>query len=107
MTVTAPNGAVTTYVYDGFGDLIQTSSPDTGKTVYRYDPAGNLTQKVDAAGATNQSHLRCPGPRTHHYLSGGPGGECRLTNTTSRDTGSGLARLTSVTDDVGQLKPHL
>ncbi len=28
----------------------QTASPDTGTTKYQYDPAGNLTQKVDAKG---------------------------------------------------------
>ena len=38
----------TTYVYDGFGDVIQHVSPDTGTTVYRYDLAGNLAQKTDA-----------------------------------------------------------
>ena len=49
--MTDPNGGVTTYVYDGFGEVIQRVSPDSGTTVYRYDPDGNVTQRVDAAGA--------------------------------------------------------
>ena len=36
---------MTTYVYDGFGDTIQQTSPDTLKTIYLYDADGNLTGK--------------------------------------------------------------
>jgi len=32
--------------------MIQRVSPDAGTAVYRYDLNGNLTQSVDAAGAT-------------------------------------------------------
>jgi len=42
----------TSYVFDGFGRMIQRVSPDAGTAVYRYDLNGNLTQSVDAAGAT-------------------------------------------------------
>jgi len=35
---------VTTYIYDGFGDVIEQTSPDSGKTVYHYDADGNLTE---------------------------------------------------------------
>lgn len=38
----------TTYVYDGFGNLIQQTSPDTGTTIFYYDKAGNMTQRIDA-----------------------------------------------------------
>jgi YD repeat-containing protein len=48
--VTDPNGNATSYVYDGVGDVIQQTSPDSGKIVYHYDLACKLIQKVDAAG---------------------------------------------------------
>jgi RHS repeat-associated protein len=38
----------TAYQYDGFGNVISLSSPDTGTTSFVYDAAGNLTQKTDA-----------------------------------------------------------
>ncbi len=40
------NGNSTTYVRDGFGEVIGQTSPDSGATVYRFDGDGNLTQKV-------------------------------------------------------------
>ncbi len=50
-TVTDPNGNVTSYVYDDFGQMASQHSPVTGTTAYAYDTAGNPTQVVDANGA--------------------------------------------------------
>ena len=50
VTIKDKNGNVTSYVYDGFGDLIEQVSPDSGTTVYHYDADGNRTSKTDAAG---------------------------------------------------------
>ena len=49
--VQAPNGAVTTWSNDGFGQARAEASPDRGATGYVYDAAGNLTQSTDARGA--------------------------------------------------------
>jgi YD repeat-containing protein len=43
---------ITTYVYNGFGDLTSQSSPDTATTSNTYDSAGNLATSTDARGAT-------------------------------------------------------
>jgi RHS repeat-associated protein len=51
LTVTDQNSNVTSYVYDGFGDKIQTVSPDTMTTVYHYDSDSNLTQSKNASSA--------------------------------------------------------
>jgi RHS repeat-associated protein len=50
--VTDPNGNVTSYVYDDFGQMIKQVSPVTGTTTYAYDLAGNLALATDANGAT-------------------------------------------------------
>jgi RHS repeat-associated protein len=51
-SVTDPNGNLTTYVYDDFGQVAAQMSPVTGTTSYAYDSAGNTTQMTDANGAT-------------------------------------------------------
>ena len=52
ISVTDPNGNVTTYVYDDFGRMLSQASPVTGTTTYGYDRAGNLLSTTDANGAT-------------------------------------------------------
>ena len=42
----------TSYKYDGFNDLTQLTSPDTGITKAAYDPAGNVLSRTDARGIT-------------------------------------------------------
>lgn len=51
VAVTDPNGNVTTYVFDDFGQMIQQTSPVTGVTTYSYDQEGNLLSTTDANGA--------------------------------------------------------
>ena len=102
LTVTAPTGAATAYVYNGFGDVIQESNPNTGTTVYYYDSTGNRIQRVAATGAVTQY--------TYDAL------DRVLTMTFPSDSaenvtyaydesghGSGVGRLTSVSDAAGTL----
>ena len=49
--VTDQRTLATTYIYDGFGNLKQMTSPDAGVTRYdEYDDAGNLKKVTDARG---------------------------------------------------------
>ena len=46
--------ATTTYIYDDLGNLLTTTSPDTGTTAYTYDAAGNIKTKTTAAGGQSE-----------------------------------------------------
>lgn len=45
-----PKGLTTSYTYNGLGDLLQLTSPDTGTAINTYDAAGNLQSQQDARG---------------------------------------------------------
>jgi RHS repeat-associated protein len=48
--VTDPKSLETIYSYNGFNDLTQLASPDTGTSTFGYDGAGNVVTKLDARG---------------------------------------------------------
>lgn len=50
--VTDPKNLNTDYGYNGFGDQIRLSSPDTGVSTFTYDSAGNRKTATDARGIT-------------------------------------------------------
>ncbi|HEY9143232.1 MAG TPA: DUF6531 domain-containing protein, partial [Arenimonas sp.] len=49
-----PKGLTTQYSYNGFGDLVDLVSPDTGTTSYTHDAAGQQTGRLDARGILTQ-----------------------------------------------------
>ena len=50
MTSRNVGGEVTTYAYDGVGQLIKVTQPDGSYLAFTYDPAHRLTGLADAAG---------------------------------------------------------
>ncbi|NND64709.1 MAG: hypothetical protein HKM24_01985, partial [Gammaproteobacteria bacterium] len=48
----APNGAMTSYQFDDFGNLLEEQSSDRGVYQYRYDEAGNRIVTIDPRGVT-------------------------------------------------------
>src|ERR1039458_10038259 len=102
LTVTDPNANVTSYVYDGFGDKIQTVSPDTKTTVYHYDPDSDLTQSKNASGAVaNYTYDALERVLTTRYSS-----DAAENVTYSYDQpshGFGIGHLTTVKDAAGTL----
>lgn len=45
-----PKGLGTDYAYNGFGDVLQIASPDSGTSTFTYDAAGNRATGTDARG---------------------------------------------------------
>jgi len=99
-SVTDPNGNVTTYLYDDFGQMLRQESPVTGLTVYAYDPAGNLTSTIDANGAnTTRSYDALGRVVSQTSVSSGTATEAV---TWTYDTGAfGLGRLARMDDPTG------
>jgi RHS repeat-associated protein len=102
LSVNDANGNTTSYVYDGFGDRTQIASPDSGTSVFYYDPDRNLTKKV------------LPGPLTMNAtfdaldrnLTVAWTGDSTLNVKNAYDQaghGFGIGRLTSSTDQPGTL----
>ena len=86
--------------------MIQEVSPARGTTVYRYDPDGNLMQKVDARGAVaNYTYDALDRVITTTY----PADRAENVAYTYDQAagGFGIGRLTSVTDAAGSLEPDL
>ena len=98
----APNKATTNYVYDGFGRLIQRSSPDTGTTVYTYDLGDNLTQSHDASGVVvSQTYDALNRPTSTTYPADASENVIYIYDQPGH--GFGVGRLTGFTDAVGSL----
>jgi YD repeat-containing protein len=48
-----PRNITTTYVRNGFGEVIQEASPDAGTTTYARDLRGLVTQMTDGRGVVS------------------------------------------------------
>ena len=104
VSVTDANGNKTSYLRDGFGDVIQQLSPDSGTSVFHYDADANLTGKTDALSiVTNQTFDALDRPLTTTY----PGDPAENVAYAYDQIGTGFSfsvgRLTSVTDAAGSL----
>ncbi|WP_186442640.1 RHS repeat-associated core domain-containing protein [Lysobacter antibioticus] len=70
--VNDPKGLNTTYGYNGFGDQVQLSSPDTGVTTRTFNAAGQVATKQDANDANPHTYTydALGRPKTVSYGSG-------------------------------------
>ena len=97
------NGNSTAYVNDGFSDRTQTTSPDSGTTVYTWDKDRNLSKVVLAGTLTrNATFDALDRPLTRTFPS-----DTTLNQAFTWDQatghGFGIGRLTSATDKAGSL----
>ncbi len=104
ISVTDANGNATLYTRNGFGDVIQQTSPDSGISVFRYDSDANLTGKTDALGiVTNQTFDALDRPLTTTYPAHAAENVAYTYDQTGSGFSFGIGRLTSVTDAAGSL----
>ena len=69
-----PKGLTTRYARNGFGEVVQQTSPDTGVTTFTYDNAGNVQTRTDARGVTATYAYDALG-RTTATIFGDPGAD--------------------------------
>ncbi|MBI4692980.1 MAG: BrnT family toxin [Gammaproteobacteria bacterium] len=99
----------TGYVYNGFSNLRQVTSPDTGVTVYRYDTAGNRISQTDSR-AFGQGNLTITYEfdalsRLHTINYPTPSAIDVILTYDENDNGqNGRGRLTTVVDEAGTTK---
>ncbi|HYK04235.1 MAG TPA: hypothetical protein VE974_20960 [Thermoanaerobaculia bacterium] len=99
VSVTDPNGNVTTYVYDDFGQLLRQDSPVSGATVYTYNAAGDLTSSIDANGAASTRTYDVLGRVLTNVATRGSESE---TIAWTYDAGTfGIGRISSVVEPTG------
>jgi RHS repeat-associated protein len=99
---TDPKSVQTTYVRDGFGDVIQEASPDRGTSTYYYNEAGELTAAVDGRGQRVDYTRDILGRITSKTPYGHSADTITYAWDTAGLTGSyGVGRLSGVTDPSG------
>lgn len=99
-------GLATTYAYDGFGQLVTQTSPDTGITQFTYDRLGNTLTRTDARGVTAQYEYDAIGRTTAvrfadpaadiQYVYDQPSSQCPAGER------AGIGRLSSMIDPSGR-----
>ena len=97
-SVTDPNGNVTSYVYDDFGQMILQTSPVTGQTIYVYDARGLLTSTTDARNTTQTKTYDALG---RPLTATGDGYPITWTYDATQPERFGIGRLAVMDDNVG------
>ena len=98
------NGNATVYIRNGFGDVIQQTSPDSGVTVFQYDADSSVTKKTDAKGiVVNQTFDALDRVLTTTYPASTAENVAYTYDQTGPGFSFGIGRLTSVTDAAGSL----
>lgn len=91
----------TSYVRNGFGDVIQMTSPDTGVTVYQRDKAGNATSQTDARGVVTNMTYDALNRITSRQYPATPGENVTFSYDDASSGNKGIGLLTGLTDPSG------
>jgi len=102
-SVIDPKGNSTTYDYNGFGEKITQTSPDTGTTQYWYSEQGNVTSKQDARGITVQYHYDELGRLTWIQYPDSSEDVHYYYDEVSTSNPYALGKLTRITDQSGNI----
>src|SRR5262249_27886876 len=99
-----PRSLVTTYVRNGFGDVIQRGSPDSGTTVYQVNALGKPTQITDGRGVVTNLGYDNAGRLTSKDYPAAPAESVAYTWDSILAGDMGVGRLTRIDDESGALE---
>lgn len=100
-SVKDPRNIQTSYVRNGWGEVIQETSPDIGTTSYNRDDRGLITQRTDARGQITQRAYDNGGRLSSVSYPSEPGSNTVYTYDSIVNGNKGIDKLTGVTDAVG------
>ena len=101
MTVTDARSNTTSYVRDGFGDIIRQVSPDTGVTDFWYDANGKVIKKIDARSIeTDLTYDNASRVLTKSFPAA-PSENVTYTYDDTSGGNMGVGRLTGIADQSG------
>ena len=89
---------------DGFGDVIQRTSPDTGTTVYTYNAAGSPTQITDAGSVVTNLTYDDANRRVTKQYPASTGENITYTWDGTTSGNKGIGHLTEIDDASGSSK---
>jgi len=103
LSVQDANGNSTSYVYDGFNDRIETASPDSGDSVFYFNPDRDLTKSVLPGSLTMTATFDALDRILTNTYTNGTALDVSRTYDQTTGHGFGVGRHTSATDQVGSL----
>lgn len=96
-----PRSLTTTYTYDGLGDPVSISSPDSGLTTFVTDIAGQIVSRTDARGVVSTYSYDALGRVTALQYPNFPAENRSYTYDSSNSWEFGIGRLASIVDASG------
>src|SRR5262249_37450107 len=100
----APRWLTTGYVPNGFGDVIQRASPDSGTTVYQVNALGKATQIADGRGVVTNLAYDNAGRLLSRQYPAAPGENIAYTWDATTGGNKGIGRLTRIDDASGSVE---
>ncbi len=97
-----PRGVTTQFVYNGFGEVIQETSPDIGSVTYVRDPRGLIFSRTDGRGLVTNYQYDSADRLTHVLYPSAPNENVILSYDSVLAGNKGIGRLTSRQDEAGQ-----
>jgi len=92
---------VTTYVRNGFGEVIRADNPDSGITDYERDSRGLATRIIDGRGVVAVQSFDAAGRLTARTYPSFPAENVTLSYDSVAGGNFGRGRLTAITDEAG------
>lgn len=100
--VTDDRGIVTTYVRNGFGEVLSEVSAEAGTATYAYDQRGLLTRRTDARGVVTDYSYDAAGRLTSQIFSGVANASGSNVSYEYDQNSFGIGQMTAVVEGFGR-----